>query len=75
MTHEQRQACFYAAQGLRALLSAWNGTSHDDKIGAIKDALAAFAYVPLPDDLQDEETVEELGERIDALSKGRIGPE
>lgn len=54
MTHEQRQACFYAQQELRELLRMWSATSDDVKRAAIHDAVVAFAYVPLPDDLAQD---------------------
>jgi hypothetical protein len=53
MTHEHRQACFYAQQELRTLLREWQATSHDIKRGVIQDAIVALSYVPLPDDLAE----------------------
>lgn len=51
MTHEQRQACWYAQRDLRGLLRMWCATSDEVKRATIHDAVAAFEHVPLPDDL------------------------
>ncbi len=69
INNELRQSLFYTREDLRELLQRWSGTSDHNKRAAIEDAVRRLEAVPVPDDLDDEETIEELGERIEALAR------